>query len=91
MAVTRKITATGEAMQMTHLAYGRDDSAGQHTHACEQCGVVLSGVFRLRLEEEAIDLVAGETYLVPAQAKHAFEVIEPGEVVIIAPPEQTIQ
>ncbi|MHA7871540.1 MAG: cupin domain-containing protein [Hyphococcus sp.] len=76
---------------MTHLSYGLGDSTGEHSHGFEQCGVVLSGAFKLRLEEKEIELAAGKTYLVPAQARHAFEVIEPGEVVIIAPPEQTIQ
>lgn len=91
MVAGRKITASGEVMQMTHLSYSLGDSTAEHAHGFEQCGVVLSGAFKLRLDQKEIELSAGKTYLVPAQTKHAFEVIEPGEVVIIAPPEQTIQ
>ncbi len=84
MPAERRELAAGEEFALTHLSYRMNDDAESHRHSVEQCGYVVSGRFRLSIGDRRMELGAGDGYVVPARTVHAFEVIEPGDVVIVA-------
>lgn len=81
--------AVGEKSMVTKMNYVRGDFATLHTHPHEQCGYVISGAYHLIVEcEEKIDVIMhpGDTYAIPGNTPHSFEVIEGGEVVDVFTP-----
>lgn len=81
--------AVGERSMVTKMNYVRGDFATLHTHPHEQCGYVISGAYHLIVEcEEKIDVIMhpGDTYAIPGNTPHSFEVIEGGEVVDVFTP-----
>lgn len=81
--------AVGEKSMVTKMNYVRGDFATLHTHPHEQCGYVISGEYHLIVDcEERIDVIMhpGDTYAIPGNTPHSFEVIEGGEVVDVFTP-----
>lgn len=81
--------AVGEKSMVTKMNYVRGDFATLHTHPHEQCGYVISGTYHLIVDcEEKIDVIMhpGDTYAIPGNTPHSFEVIEGGEVVDVFTP-----
>lgn len=81
--------AVGEKSMVTKMNYVRGDLATLHTHPHEQCGYVISGEYHLIVDcEEKIDVIMhpGDTYAIPGNTPHSFEVIEGGEVVDVFTP-----
>lgn len=74
---------------VTKMNYVKGNFATLHTHPHEQCGFVISGEYRLIVDgEEKIDVIMhpGDTYAIPGNTPHSFEVIEGGEVVDVFTP-----
>ncbi len=88
MPAARSILATGEGMQVTRLDYRMGDGTPPHVHDCEQAGWVESGRFRLTVEGAVTECGPGTGYIVPANAAHTLEVVEPGVVYIVTSPWQ---
>jgi quercetin dioxygenase-like cupin family protein len=84
VSAPRTDLALGAHLKVTRLAYRQGDDAAPHAHSEEQIGYVVSGRFRLTLDAGAREYGPGEAYVVPAGAAHAFEVIEPGDVIVVA-------
>lgn len=83
--------AVGEKSMVTKMNYVRGDFATLHTHPHEQCGYVISGTYHLIVDgEEKIDVIMhpGDTYAIPGNTPHSFEVIEGGEVVDVFTPQR---
>lgn len=84
--------AVGEKSMATKMNYVGGNFAETHTHPHEQCGYVVSGKYRLRMEHGGkIDLIlnSGDSYAIPGNTPHSFEVIEGGEVVdFFTPPRE---
>lgn len=81
--------AVGEKSMVTKMNYVRGDFATLHIHPHEQCGYVISGIYHLIVDcEEKIDVIMhpGDTYAIPGNTPHSFEVIEGGEVVDVFTP-----
>lgn len=81
--------AVGEKSMVTKMNYVKGNFATLHTHPHEQCGYVISGEYRLIVEgDERIDVVMhpGDTYAIPGNTPHSFEVIEGGEVIDVFTP-----
>lgn len=81
--------AVGEKSMVTKMNYVRGDFATLHTHPHEQCGYVISGTYHLIVDcEEKIDVIMhpGDTYAIPGNTPHSFEVIEGGEVIDVFTP-----
>ncbi len=81
--------AVGEKSMVTKMNYVKGNFATLHKHPHEQCGYVISGRYRLIVETEpAIDaiLTAGDSYAIPGNTPHSFEVLEGGEVVDVFTP-----
>jgi quercetin dioxygenase-like cupin family protein len=89
--VSLDVLAIGEKSMVTKMNYVKGDFAATHAHANEQCGYVISGKYRLTVHtpDGKIDaeLHAGDSYAIPENSPHAFEVLEGGEVVdVFTPP-----
>lgn len=48
-----------------------------HTRDYETVGYVIDGRVRLHLGDDRVELGPGESWLVPAGAEHAYEILEP--------------
>ena len=83
--------AVGERSMVTKMNYVKGNFATLHTHPHEQCGYVISGEYRLIVDgDEKIDVImhSGDTYAIPGNTPHSFEVIEGGEVVDVFTPQR---
>ena len=84
--------AIGEKSMEAKMNYVKGNFATTHQHPHEQCGYVISGEYRLKVEmpEENIDILlhAGDSYAIPGNTPHSFEVIEGGEVVDVFTPQR---
>ncbi|MDE6094766.1 MAG: cupin domain-containing protein [Muribaculaceae bacterium] len=83
--------AVGEKSMVTKMNYVEGNYAATHCHPHEQCGYVISGKYRLIVETEPqIDeiLTAGDSYAIPGNTPHSFEVLEGDEVVDVFTPQR---
>ncbi|MCM1151837.1 MAG: cupin domain-containing protein [Alistipes sp.] len=83
------VLAVGERSMVTKMNYAKGDFATTHRHPHEQCGYVISGQYRLIVEgPRGIDVILhpGDSYAIPGDTPHSFEVIEGGEVVDVFTP-----
>ena len=81
--------AVGEKSMVTKMNYVKGNYATTHHHPHEQCGYVISGQYRLIVEvEPRIDVIltSGDSYAIPGDTPHSFEVIEGGEVIDVFTP-----
>src|SRR5690606_8747450 len=63
------------AMRMWNEPAGAADRP--HTRSYETVGYVLQGRVELTIQGEKATLVAGDSWIVPAGAEHAYRVLEP--------------
>ena len=72
--------AVGAKSMVTKMNYVKGNFATTHEHPHEQCGYVISGEYRLKVEmpEGDIDVLlhTGDSYAIPSNTPHSFEVIE---------------
>lgn len=83
--------AVGEKSMVTKMNYVKGNYATMHQHPHEQSGYVISGEYRLIVDgEEKIDVIMhpGDTYAIPGNTPHSFEVIEGGEVIDVFTPQR---
>lgn len=80
--------AVGEKSMVTKMNYVVGNFATEHTHPHEQCGYVISGKYKMTVEDEVFILTAGDSYAVPGNVRHSFEVLEAGEVVDVFTPQR---
>ena len=83
------VLAIGEKSMVTKMNYVKGNFATTHQHPHEQCGYVVSGQYRLKIETpENVDVVlnSGDSYAIPGNTPHSFEVIEGGEVIDVFTP-----
>ena len=84
--------AIGENSKLAKMNYVKGNFATTHQHPHEQCGYVISGEYRLKVEipEKNIDILLhpGDSYAIPGNTPHSFEVIEGGEVVDVFTPQR---
>ncbi|MFQ9516472.1 MAG: GNAT family N-acetyltransferase [Eubacterium sp.] len=78
--------AVGEKSMVTKMNYVAGNFATMHTHPHEQSGYVISGKYRMIIDEQEFELNAGDSYSIPGNIPHSFEVLEAGEVVDVFTP-----
>ena len=87
--VSLDVLAVGEKSMVTKMNYVEGNFATTHRHPHEQCGYVVSGEYRLIVEgPQGVDVVLhpGDSYAIPGNTPHSFEVICSGEVVDVFTP-----
>jgi len=87
--VSFDVLATGEKSMVTKMNYKIGDIVPLHSHPNEQCGYVISGKHRIRCLEIDEILIEGDSYSIPENIPHSWEVIEAGEAIdVFTPPRQ---
>lgn len=84
--------AVGERSMVAKMNYAEGNFATMHRHPHEQCGYVVSGEYRLKAElpGSPIDVLlhAGDSYAIPGNTPHSFEVLQGGEVIDVFTPQR---
>ena len=87
--VSFEVLAVGEKSMVTKMNYKVGDKMPPHAHPNEQSGYVISGQYRIQYEDVNEILNPGDSYSIPENVVHAWEVIEGGEVIdVFTPPRQ---
>lgn len=78
--------AVGERSMVCKMNYVVGNFATEHRHPHEQSGYVISGRYRMTENGETYELGPGDTYAIPGNTPHSFEVLEGGEVIDVFTP-----
>ncbi len=78
--------AVGEKSIVCKMNYVLGNFATEHKHSHEQSGYVISGKYSMTENGETYILNPGDSYAVPGNTPHSFEVIEAGEVIDVFTP-----
>ena len=89
LGITFDVLAVGEHTMVTRMRYKADAHIPEHRHPNEQAGYVISGRVRVQFGEYNEVLEAGDSYVIPVDVAHTFDVLEAGEVIdVFCPPRQ---
>lgn len=81
--------AVGEKTMVCKMNYIDGNFAELHKHPHEQSGYVISGKYRLNVDGQVYELNPGDSYAIPGNTPHSFEVISGGEVIdVFTPPRE---
>jgi quercetin dioxygenase-like cupin family protein len=87
--VSFDVLAIGEKSMVTRMNYKIGDNVPLHSHPNEQSGYVISGTYKIKYLDINEILNQGDSYSIPENIEHTWEVIEGGEVVdVFTPPRQ---
>ena len=79
----------GERVMLSYATFEPGCKIPMHSHPNEQAGYVMSGRIRVRFGEYDEILEAGDSYVIPVDVVHTFDVLEPGETIdVFCPPRQ---
>lgn len=78
--------AVGEKSIICKMNYVEGNFATLHKHPHEQIGYVISGKYKLVVDDKDYELNPGDSYAIPGNTPHSFEVIECGEVIDVFTP-----
>ena len=83
------VLAVGQKSMVTKMNYKVGDNVPLHFHPNEQSGYVISGKYRIKYQDINEILNSGDSYSVPENVEHSWEVLEDGEVIdTFIPPRQ---
>lgn len=77
------VLAVGQKSMVTRMNYRVGDNVPLHSHPNEQSGYVISGKYRIKYQDINEILNSGDSYSVPENVEHSWEVLEDGEVIDI--------
>ena len=84
-----EVLATGNGVMMTRVTAKKGALLPEHSHPHEQCGYVVSGLLRIRIDGEDHDLGPGCTYFVPGDVVHSATALEDFDVIdAFSPPRE---
>jgi len=87
--VSFDVLAVGQKSMVTRMNYRVGDKVPLHSHPNEQSGYVISGKYRIKYQDINEVLNSGDSYSVPENVEHSWEVLEDGEVIdTFIPPRQ---
>jgi quercetin dioxygenase-like cupin family protein len=85
--VSFDVLAFGQKSMVTRMNYEVGNKVPFHSHPNEQSGYVISGKYRIRYLNINEILDSGDSYSIPDNIDHSWEVIESGEVIdVFTPP-----
>ncbi len=79
--VSFDVLAVGEKSMVTRMNYKVGDNVPAHYHPNEQSGYVISGKYRIKYQNINEILNSGDSYSIPENVDHSWEVLEAGEVI----------
>jgi len=81
------VLAVGKSSMVTKMIYENGDKVPVHSHPNEQSGYVISGEHIIRFKGFNEVLKPGDSYSIPENTDHSWEVIQRGEVIdVFTPP-----
>jgi quercetin dioxygenase-like cupin family protein len=81
------VLATGEKSMVTKMNYKIGDKVPLHSHPNEQSGYVISGQYLIIYGQIKELIKKGDSYSIPVNVEHSWEVIKGGEVIdVFSPP-----
>jgi quercetin dioxygenase-like cupin family protein len=87
--VSFDVLAVGQKSMITKMNYKGGDNVPLHSHPNEQSGYIVSGKYRIKYQNIYEILNPGDSYSIPENIEHSWEVIEDGEVIdTFIPPRQ---
>ena len=87
--VSFDVLAVGQKSMVIRMNYKAGDNVPFHSHPNEQSGYVISGKYRIKYQNINEILDPGDSYSIPENIEHSWEVIEAGEVIdVFTPPRQ---
>jgi quercetin dioxygenase-like cupin family protein len=84
--VSFDILAVGQQSMVTKMNYKAGDNVPLHSHPNEQSGYVISGRYRIKYQNINEILIWGDSYSIPENIEHSWEVLEAGEVIDVFTP-----
>jgi len=85
--VSFDVLAVGQKSMVTRMNYKVGNNVPLHSHPNEQSGYVISGKYRIRYQNISEILDPGDSYSIPENIDHSWEVIEGGKVIdVFIPP-----
>lgn len=85
--VNFEVLATGAKSMVTKMNYRTGDTVPAHSHPNEQSGYVISGEYKIQYGQISEQLKPGDSYCIPENVEHSWEVICGGEVIdVFTPP-----
>ncbi len=79
--VSFDVLAIGQKSVVTRMNYTVGDKVPLHSHPNEQSGYVISERYRIKYQDINEILNSGDSYSVPENVEHSWEVLEDGEVI----------
>ncbi len=70
----------GSESMVTKMLYKKGDNPPLHKHPNEESRYVISGKYRILIDNIQSEFGPGDSYSIPRGVEHSFEVLEPGEV-----------
>ena len=80
------VLAVGQKSMVTKMNYKVGDKVPLHAHPNEQSGYVISGKYKIQYQDVNEILLPGDSYSIPENIDHSWEVIEGGEVIDVFSP-----
>ena len=82
-----EVLAIGDKSMVTKMNYKVGDKVPIHSHPNEQSGYVISGEYLIKYGKFNELLKKGDSYSIPENIEHSWEVITGGEVIdVFTPP-----
>jgi quercetin dioxygenase-like cupin family protein len=82
-----EVLATGDKSMVTKMNYKIGDRVPLHSHPNEQSGYIISGEYEINYGEIHETLRKGDSYSIPENIEHSWEVIIGGIVIdVFTPP-----
>ena len=83
---TRRILAWNDQMMPVEVGFEAGACGAPHSHPHVQCSYVLSGKFRYTVEDESVEMLPGDSIVVPGGLVHSCECLEAGTLLDIFTP-----
>jgi quercetin dioxygenase-like cupin family protein len=84
--IRRKVLSFNDGIMMVRVAFQAGAVGVEHDHPHVQCSLVESGVFDVTIAGETRRLTAGDSFLVPPNARHGAVAVEAGVLVDVFTP-----
>ena len=85
--VNFEVLATGDKSMVTKMNYRIGEKVPLHSHPNEQSGYVISGEYLIQYGQITEKLKPSDSYSIPENVEHSWEVIKDGEVIdVFTPP-----
>lgn len=81
-----QVLAIGPKSMVCKMLYKKTDAVPTHKHPNEQSGYVISGKYRLKFGQNNQTLESGDSYAIPENVEHSFEILEAGVVIDVFTP-----